>query len=55
MIIEKLFYPQRVTEWCGFWAGGIIGPNFFENEAEVAVSENGLRNRTMINEFLWPE
>ena len=41
--------------WCGFWAGGIIGPYFFENEAGAAVSVNGLRYRTMINEFLWPE
>ena len=33
MIIEKPLYPQRVTAWRGFWAGGIIGPYFFENEA----------------------
>ena len=38
-----------------FWTGGIIGPYFFENEAGAAVSVNGLRYRTMINEFLWPE
>ena len=29
MIIEKPLYPQRVTVWCGFWAGGIIRPYFF--------------------------
>ena len=28
---------------------------FFLNEAGAAVSVNGLRYRTMINEFLWPE
>ena len=55
MIIEKPLYPQRVIGWCGFWAGEIIGPYFFENEARAAVSVNGLRCRTMINEFLWPE
>ena len=49
--IEKPLYPQRVTVWCGFWAGGIIGPYFFENEARSAVSVNGLRYQTMINEF----
>ena len=27
----------------------------FGNEALAAVSVNGLRYRTMINEFLWPE
>ena len=35
MLIEKPLYPQRVTVWCGFWAGGIIGPYFFSNEAAV--------------------
>ena len=40
---------------CGFWEGGIIGPYFFENEAGAAVSVNGLRYRTVINEFLCPE
>ena len=55
IIIEKLLYPQRVTVWCGFWARGIIGPYFFENEAGAAVSVNGLRYRTMIMEFLWWE
>ena len=55
MIIEKLLYPQRITVWCGFWARGIIGPYFFENKAGAAVSMNGLRYWTMVNEFLWPE
>ena len=48
MIIEKSLYPQSVTVWCGFWAGGIIGPYFFLNEAGAAVSVNGLRYRIMI-------
>ena len=43
MIIEKPLYPQRVTVWCGFWAGEIIGPYFFENQAGAAVLVNGLR------------
>ena len=55
MIIKKPLYPQHVTVWYRFWAGEIIGPYIFENEAGVAVSVNGLRYRTMINEFLWPE
>ena len=42
MIIEKPLYPQRVTVWCDFLAGGIIGPYFFENEAGAAVSVNRL-------------
>ena len=55
MIIEMPLYPQRVTVWCGFWTGGIIEPYFFVNQAEAAVLVNGLRYRTMINEFFCPE
>jgi len=43
-------HPQRVTVWCGFWSGGIIGPFFFENE-QGAV--NGYH--AMLNEFLLPK
>ena len=32
-----------------------LRPYFFENEAGVAVSVNGSRFRTMINEFVWTE
>ena len=55
LIIEKPLYPQRGTVWCCFWAGRIIWPYFFLNEAGAAVSVNGLRYRTMIKEFLWTE
>ena len=37
MIIEKPLYSQRLIAWCGFWAEGIFGPYFFENEAGAAV------------------
>ena len=47
--------PQRMTVWCGFWYGGIIGPFFFENEQRAAVTVNGERYRVMLNEFLFPE
>ena len=55
MIIEKPMHPQRVTVWCGLWAGGIIGPYFFQNEAGQTVTVNGVRYREMITNFLWPE
>ena len=45
-------HPQRVTGWCGFWSGGVIWPYFFEDEAEIAVTLNGIRYRDMITEFL---
>ena len=28
VIVEKQMHSQRVTVWCGFWAGGIIGAFF---------------------------
>ena len=55
VIHEKPLHAQRATVWCGFWAGGVIGPYFFENEAGNAVTVNGVRYRNMITEFLWPQ
>ena len=45
MIIEKLLSPECITVGWGFCAGGIIETYFFENEAGVAISVNGLRYR----------
>lgn len=55
IIHEKPLHTQRATVWCGFWAGGVIGPYFFENEAGDAVTVTGERYRNMIMEFLWPQ
>jgi hypothetical protein len=55
VIQERPMHPQRVTVWCGFWAGGVIGPHFFENEAGETVTVNGVRYRDMITNFLWPQ
>ncbi|KYM81653.1 Major facilitator superfamily domain-containing protein 6, partial [Atta colombica] len=52
IVMEKPMHPQRVTVWCGFWSGGIIGLFFFENEQGAAVIVNGERYRAMLNEFL---
>ena len=37
LIIEKPMHP-RVTVWCGFWYGGIIGAFFFENVSMASVT-----------------
>ena len=39
--IEKPTHPKRVAAYCGFWSRGIIGPYFFENDKEVAVTVKG--------------
>lgn len=54
-IHQVLMHPQKVTVWCGFWAGGVIGPYFFENDVGEAITVNGERYRTMITDFFWPK
>ena len=41
----------RVTVWCGFWVGGVIGPYFFEKETGRAAIVNGARYRDAIRRF----
>lgn len=48
-------HPEKTTVWCALWAGGIIGPYFFKNEANRAVTVNGARYRAMISDFFLPE
>ena len=55
MISEKQTHPQRVTVWCGFWPGGVIGPYFFENETGRAATVNGARYRDTITQFFPPK
>ena len=54
-ILETPLYPERLTVWCGLWAGGIFGPYIFRNERNQPVTVNGERYRTMITIFFWPE
>ncbi|CAG9824599.1 unnamed protein product, partial [Phaedon cochleariae] len=54
-VYQLAMHPQRVTVWCGFWSGGVIGPYFFENDIGEAITVNGERYRSMINKLFWPE
>ena len=54
VIQEHEMHPLRATVWCGFWAGGIIGPFFFEDDDGNSVTVTGNRYRGMITNFLWP-
>lgn len=51
---QVAMHPQKVTVWCGFWVGGVIGPYFFQNDGGEAITVNGDRYRTMITDFFWP-
>lgn len=56
VIQEVSLYPKRVTVWCAMWAGGVLGPFFFEDEEnDAALTVNGERYRDMITSFLWPK
>ncbi|GFX00362.1 uncharacterized protein TNCV_1273561 [Trichonephila clavipes] len=45
----------KLTVWCALWAGGIIGPYFFQNDEGHNVTVNGDRYRAMITNFFIPE
>ena len=51
---EVPLHSERVTVWCGFMENGIIGPYYFENENNQAVTVNGQRYKDMLNNFLIP-
>ena len=55
VISEKQTHPQRVTVWCEFWPGDVIGPYFFENEAGQAATVNAARYLDMITQFFLPK
>lgn len=48
-------HPEKVTVWYGFWADGVIGSYFFENNVGQAITVNGERYISMITNFFWPE
>ena len=55
VLLETPLHPQKVTVWCGFHAGGVIGPYFFVDENDRQVTVDGERYRAMLEDYLWPE
>ena len=55
VLFETPLHPQKVIVWCGFHAGGVIGPYFFVDENNRHVTVNGERYRAMLEDYLWPE
>lgn len=48
-------HPQKLTVWCAIWAGGVIGPYFFKDNAGQTVTVNGQRYRAMLRDFFVPQ
>lgn len=54
-VCESPLHPPRLTVWCGIWAGGVLGPYFFEDGDNRTVTVNGDEYRKMIINFLAPQ
>ena len=52
VLLETQLHPQKVTVWCGFHAGGVMGPYFFLDENERHVTVNGERYRPVLEDYL---
>ena len=55
MLLKTPLHPQKVSLWCGFHSGGVIGPYFLVDENDRHVTVNGERYCTMLEDYLWPE
>ncbi|GFU20416.1 putative transposable element [Trichonephila clavipes] len=53
--VETPLHQEKLTVWCGLWAGGVIGPYFFKNDESHNVTVNGDRYRAMNTNFFIPE
>lgn len=48
---ELQIHPERYTNWCDLWAGGINGSYFLKNYENRKVTVNRTRYRGMITDF----
>lgn len=55
VVHETPLHPQKVTVWCGFHAGGVIGPFFFVDENDRHVTVNGERYRDMLQRYFFDQ
>lgn len=49
--VETPLHPEKRTVWCALWAGGIIGPHFFKNDAGQNATVNSDCYRAMNTDF----
>ena len=55
VLLDTPLHSQKVTVWCSFHAGGVIGPYFFVDENDHHVAVYGERYRAMLEDYFWPE
>ena len=51
---SKKFQPKGAVFGCALWAEGVIGPYFWQNEADHNGTVNRKGYRAMVNDFLVP-
>lgn len=54
-IHEKPLHSEKVTVWCAISSRAVLGPYFFEDQNERAVTVNTLRYINMLENFLQPQ
>lgn len=54
-MVGQALQPQRMTVWCAFWGGSMIGPYIFEYFAGPWMTVDGFCYRMMFTDFFWPE
>lgn len=52
---QEPLHPIKVTAWCAVYAGGVIGPFFFENATGQTTTVDGARYRAMITQLFLPQ
>ena len=52
---EKPLHSERVTVWCAMTSSCVIGPYFFEDDQDAAVTVTAERYNNMLNEYFLPE
>ena len=48
VLLETPLHSQKVTVWCGFHVGGVIGLYFFVDENDRHINVNVERYRAML-------
>lgn len=54
-IQERPLHAQKVIVWCALWAGGVIGPYFFEDDQGRTQTVTSQRYQTMLRDWFWDQ
>ena len=52
---ESSLHSDKITVWCGLWAGGVGWPYFLRDDQDRHVTVNGNRYLSLITEYFLPQ